>query len=164
MALGSVTTSRIFIRPPHLEQTVTSTAKTRAPGEEDDHILTATAHDHHPQRQRTDCCVWNRHPSGTMRGLELSLETALGPAKLSAGPDLFLPLGVHRSQPPRAYRGDIFRGGWLLQEAHGRPRARKPAHGERELGDGSGDGGVGCVDSSGLHGCKRICFRSGSRG
>ena len=30
MAAGSVTTSRIFIRPPHLEQTVTSTAKTRA--------------------------------------------------------------------------------------------------------------------------------------
>ena len=27
---GSVTTSRIFIRPPHFEQTVTSTAKTRA--------------------------------------------------------------------------------------------------------------------------------------
>ena len=30
MAPGSVTTSTIFIRPPHLEQTVTSTAKTRA--------------------------------------------------------------------------------------------------------------------------------------
>ena len=30
MAAGSVTTSRIFIRPPHFEQTVTSTAKTRA--------------------------------------------------------------------------------------------------------------------------------------
>ena len=30
MALGSVTTSRTFIRPPHFEQTVTSTAKTRA--------------------------------------------------------------------------------------------------------------------------------------
>ena len=30
IAPGSVTTSRIFIRPPHLEQLVTSTAKTRA--------------------------------------------------------------------------------------------------------------------------------------
>ena len=30
IAAGSVTTSRIFIRPPHLEQTVTSMAKTRA--------------------------------------------------------------------------------------------------------------------------------------
>ena len=30
MALGSVTISRTFIRPPHFEQTVTSTAKTRA--------------------------------------------------------------------------------------------------------------------------------------
>ena len=30
MAAGSVTISRIFIRPPHFEQTVTSTAKTRA--------------------------------------------------------------------------------------------------------------------------------------
>jgi len=29
MALGSVTTSRTFIRPPHLEQTVTSTAISR---------------------------------------------------------------------------------------------------------------------------------------
>jgi len=29
MALGSVTISRTFIRPPHFEQTVTSTAKTR---------------------------------------------------------------------------------------------------------------------------------------
>jgi len=29
MAVGSVTTSRTFIRPPHLEQTVTSTAITR---------------------------------------------------------------------------------------------------------------------------------------
>jgi len=30
MACGSVTISRIFMRPPHFEQTVTSTAKTRA--------------------------------------------------------------------------------------------------------------------------------------
>jgi len=30
MAAGSVTTSRTFIGPPHLEQTVTSMAKTRA--------------------------------------------------------------------------------------------------------------------------------------
>ena len=30
MAPGSLTTSRIVIRPPHLEQTVTSTAETRA--------------------------------------------------------------------------------------------------------------------------------------
>jgi len=35
MALGSVTISRTFIRPPHFEQTVTSTAKTRGRVEAD---------------------------------------------------------------------------------------------------------------------------------